>query len=174
MTRTTDLFGLTKISFSKREHSRTIGVVMVRSHNPNRADTTVEAWLCTFVAGSPLQTALSAVGHCCPIAGRTILPKVSFDIPRGTTLETFASRSVRKDKNAVDDLDETFGKVNRNDWKAFCRLALYATFVTFLTNAEAFSDPTIILRTFCRSNTEGPPFIPILTIESRAESAFTP
>jgi hypothetical protein len=77
-----------------------------------------------FVAGSPLQTASPATEQVSQVAGRTILPKVSFDIPRGTTLETFASRSVRKGKIALSDAGKTTGEVIGIDWKPLDRLGL--------------------------------------------------
>jgi hypothetical protein len=81
----------------------------------------------------PCRPLWSASEHTCPIAGRTILPKVSFDIPRGTTLETFASRSVRKGKIAIDGLADASDKVIGNGWNSFCRLALMRSVVTPVT-----------------------------------------
>jgi hypothetical protein len=80
----------------------------------------------------PCRLLFSASEHTCPIAGKTILPKVSFDIPRGTTLETFASRSVRMGKIANDGLAGGPDKVIGDGWKSFYRLALMPNVVTLV------------------------------------------
>jgi hypothetical protein len=104
---------------------------------PNRAGTTVEALVALVLwQAPPCRLLLQPLGHRSQVAGRTILPKVSFDIPRGTTLETFASRSVRKGKIARADAGKPRDGVNSSDCKPLCRLVLMLSVVRLVATAS--------------------------------------
>jgi len=133
--RTTELTGPTKKVFSKRELSRTIRTAAKPRFGIGRVRPW-KHWSYTFLwQAPPCRPPRQLPRSFDQVAGRTILPKVSFDIPRGTTLETFASRSVRIGNCEPAGVAEPSDRASLGGWNSIHHLALMPCVVTVAPTA---------------------------------------